>query len=58
MVIEVDEVEDLYDRARRANVPIPRELGKASWGHLSFCVREPNGLTLYFFESLADASSV
>ena len=49
MVIEVDEVDNVYGRAVSNRLPIQQELGNQSWGHRSFCVREPNGLTLYFF---------
>ncbi len=49
MVIELDQVEDAYRRAVHNELPIQQELGNQSWGHRSFCVREPNGLTLYLF---------
>lgn len=49
MVIEVERVDDLYQRALAAHLPIQQSLRNQSWGHRSFCVREPNGLTLYFF---------
>lgn len=49
MVIEVDQVEKAYQRALDNELPIQQELGNQSWGHKSFCVREPNGLTLYLF---------
>jgi catechol 2,3-dioxygenase-like lactoylglutathione lyase family enzyme len=49
MVIEVDDVGDAYRRAVDNGIPIQKELSRQSWGHLSFCVKEPNGLTLYFF---------
>jgi uncharacterized glyoxalase superfamily protein PhnB len=49
MVIEVDQVDVAYRRAQNNELSIQRELGIQSWGHRSFCVREPNGLTLYLF---------
>lgn len=49
MVIEVADAEDAYRRAIGNGLPIQKELSRQSWGHHSFCVREPNGLTLYFF---------
>ena len=49
MVIEVDQVENAYQRALDNKLAIQEELGVRSWGHRSFCVREPNGLTLYLF---------
>ena len=54
MVIEVDRVDDAYRHAVDRDLPIQQELGDQSWGHRSFCVREPNGLTLYLF---SEASS-
>jgi catechol 2,3-dioxygenase-like lactoylglutathione lyase family enzyme len=49
MVIEVDQVEARYQRAVEKGLPIKQELKDQGWGHRSFCVRDPNGLTLYFF---------
>jgi catechol 2,3-dioxygenase-like lactoylglutathione lyase family enzyme len=52
MVIEVDDVADQYRRAAAKKLTITQPLTDQSWGHRSFCVREPNGLTLYFFSEL------
>ena len=52
MVIEVDQVESLYQRAIERGLPIQEELKEQPWGHRGFCVREPNGLTIYFFSEL------
>jgi hypothetical protein len=49
MVIEVDQVEARYQRAVEKRLPIQEALKEQAWGHRSFCVRDPNGLTLYFF---------
>ncbi len=49
MVIEVDELETRYRRAMEKGLPITQALTDQAWGHRSFCVSEPNGLTLYFF---------
>ena len=49
MVIEVDQVEARYQRIMEKDLPIQQELKDQAWGHRSFCVRDPNGLTLYFF---------
>jgi catechol 2,3-dioxygenase-like lactoylglutathione lyase family enzyme len=49
LLVEVDDVDTFHDelRGRGANVvEKPRDL---SWGHRDFGVREPGGLTLYFF---------
>lgn len=55
MVIEVEQIEELYERVREYDVPIQDDLVNRSWGHRSFCVREPNGLTIYFFSSLVSS---
>jgi uncharacterized glyoxalase superfamily protein PhnB len=52
MVIEVDQVESLYECAVEKGLPIQHELKDQTWGHRSFCVRESNGLTLNFFSDL------
>jgi catechol 2,3-dioxygenase-like lactoylglutathione lyase family enzyme len=52
MVIEVDDVADLYRRSVGKKLPVVQPLKDQSWGHRSFCVREPNGLTIYFFSEL------
>ena len=52
MVIEVEQVELLYQRTVEKGLPIQQELKDQRWGHRSFCVREPNGLTLNFFSEL------
>jgi uncharacterized glyoxalase superfamily protein PhnB len=52
MVIEVDDVAGRFRRATEKKLPIVQPLRDQSWGHRSFCVREPNGLTLYFFSEL------
>jgi len=54
MVIEVADVEELHRKALDKNLPIQQELKNQSWGHRSFCLREPNGLTLYLFTAMTD----
>lgn len=49
MVIEVADVEGEYRRAVDNGLPIQKKLSRQSWGHLSFCVTEPNGLTVYIY---------
>jgi catechol 2,3-dioxygenase-like lactoylglutathione lyase family enzyme len=49
MVVEVDDLDERYLKAVRKGLPIQQELKGQSWGHRSFCVRDPNGLTLYLF---------
>lgn len=52
MVIEVEDVEKTYGRAVAKGLPIQQHLTTHDWGHRGFCVREPNGLTLYFFTEI------
>ncbi|MCY7320879.1 MAG: VOC family protein [Phormidesmis sp. CAN_BIN36] len=49
MAIEVEDVAALYDRVIEKGFLVQKELQDQEWGHRSFCVQEPNGLTLYFF---------
>jgi len=49
MVIEADDLELRYKLAVEKGLPITQGLKDQEWGHRSFCVSEPNGLTLYFF---------
>ena len=53
MVIELgNALEDCYNRALEKGLPVVQAIGDQSWGHRSFCLREPNGLTLYFFREI------
>ena len=54
MVIEVDDVDAQHRRAVDKGVPISQELKTQSWGHRTFCVQDPNGLTLYFFQPVRE----
>lgn len=49
MVFELDQMEAHYQRAVNKGLTITQALTDQVWGHQSFCVREPNGLTLYVF---------
>ena len=49
MVIEVADVDAVYRRVVAAGLPIQHELANNAWGHRSFCVQEPNGITLYLY---------
>lgn len=53
IVIEVDDVTDEYCRAKDNKLPIAEAMKDQSWGHRSFCVREPNGLFIYLFSELS-----
>ena len=52
MVIEVEDVELMYRQVVEKELPIQQELTTQAWGHRSFCLWEPNGLTLYFFSEV------
>jgi catechol 2,3-dioxygenase-like lactoylglutathione lyase family enzyme len=54
MVIEVEDVDKTYRKVVEKGLPIQQELTTQAWGHRSFCIREPNGLTLYFFGELQE----
>ncbi len=49
MVIEVEDVDELYRRALARNLPVKGALKNQTWGHRSFIVADPNGLMIYFF---------
>jgi hypothetical protein len=52
MVIEVEDAEQAYHRAVERRLVIQQALAVQPWGHLSFCLTEPNGLTLYLFSEI------
>lgn len=51
MVIEVDDVDARYAGAVANGLAVQQPLTDQAWGHRSFCLREPNGLTLYLFSA-------
>lgn len=53
MVIEVSDADAAHRRAVERQLPVTQGLTNQSWGHRSFCLREPNGLTLYLFSELS-----
>ena len=52
MVIELENVESLYRLALAKGLPIQEALKAHPWGHRAFCLREPNGLTIFFFSEV------
>ena len=54
MVVEVEDVDNAFRRAVENQLPIQQDLKDQTWGHRSFCLREPNGLTLYLFTPQAN----
>jgi catechol 2,3-dioxygenase-like lactoylglutathione lyase family enzyme len=51
IAIELPDVEQAYRRATERHLSIQQELTTQSWGHRSFCLREPNGLIIYMFSA-------
>jgi len=49
MVIETDDVDAWYGLAVDKDLPIREELTNQKWGHRSFRLTDPNGITLYIF---------
>jgi uncharacterized glyoxalase superfamily protein PhnB len=49
IVIETDDVDDLYERLSGREINIIEGLKNQKWGHRSFRVSDPNGVSLYFY---------
>jgi catechol 2,3-dioxygenase-like lactoylglutathione lyase family enzyme len=49
MVIEVDDVDARHREVKARGLALQEELEDRPWGHRAFCLRDPNGLTLYLF---------
>ena len=52
MVIEIENTDEAFARARAKGLPITQDLKDQPWRHRNFCVREPNGIVLYFYEEI------
>jgi catechol 2,3-dioxygenase-like lactoylglutathione lyase family enzyme len=50
LVVEVDDAQRSHEHARAKGLPISSHLVRQPWGHLSFCVNDPDGLMLYLFQ--------
>ncbi len=46
IVLEVDDIEGLYNEVRSKGYPIERELGKREWGLVDFRIVDPDGYYL------------
>lgn len=55
VAVEVDDVDALHDRVRRAGVAIVDPIGDRPWGHRNFEIHDPGGLPLVFFTPLESA---
>jgi uncharacterized glyoxalase superfamily protein PhnB len=54
MVIQVWEIDDLYEKYKKKGVCFKEELKDQSWGHRSFAITDPNGVVLFFIEDQFD----
>jgi len=52
MVVQVRNARNSFLRAQEKGAPIREGLVDRPWGHRSFCVSEPNGLIVYFYEEI------
>ena len=52
IVIETDNVDDLYERLAGREINITEGLKDQKWGHRSFRVSDPNGVSLYFYSEI------
>ncbi len=52
LVIERDEVDELYQRLESRGVPFKQGLTNQHWGHRSFIASDPDGVGLYVFAEL------
>ena len=50
MVIETEDIDAWYKLAVDKDLPIKEELTNQKWGHRSFRLTDPNGITLYIFQ--------
>jgi len=52
IVIETDDVDQLYKEISERGLNITDGLTNQKWGHRSFRVSDPNGVSLYFFSEI------
>ncbi len=52
IVLEVDDVAAFFQRVKQKDLDIQQSLKDQDWGHRNFCIREPNGLTIYVFSEI------
>ncbi|NNE25857.1 MAG: VOC family protein [Saprospiraceae bacterium] len=50
MGIQVDNIDELFEKYKAIGIPFKQEIKDQPWGHRSFYVYEPNGLILGFFQ--------
>ena len=52
VIIETDDVDAWYGRSVDKGLSIREELTNQQWGHRSFRLNDPNGITLYIFSKI------
>lgn len=52
LLIEVEDVDELYQQLRNKGLPIKEELWSAPWGHRKFTIIDPHGIDLSFFSNI------
>jgi catechol 2,3-dioxygenase-like lactoylglutathione lyase family enzyme len=55
MVIQVWEIDELYEKYKNKGVALKEEIKDQDWGHRSFAVLDPNGVVLFFVEDPYDS---
>jgi len=53
MVIQVEGVDELYQKYKDKGLTFKQHLTNQSWGHRSFSVLDPNGIVLFMWESIS-----
>ena len=53
IVIETEDVQNLFEQISERGVPITEGLKDQKWGHRCFRVSDPNGVSLYFYSEIA-----
>lgn len=51
-VVEVADVDAVHARAQAGGLQVSDALRTQPWGHRAFCLRDPNGITLYLFSPI------
>ncbi|NNK72278.1 MAG: hypothetical protein HKO94_03705, partial [Flavobacteriaceae bacterium] len=57
MVIQVWNIDDLFKKYKAAGVSFKQEIVDQEWGHRTFSIIEPNGVTLLFIQDPFDSES-
>ena len=52
IVVEADDVDELYERLTSGGLTVTEGLRNQKWGHRSFRLSDPNGVSLYFFSEI------